>query len=304
VPHPPKRLFQRPVAGPANYAVDPRLFGRLTRTLNKTFGTDAKYNVENQHSRRLDTRAKAFISVEIRSQLISQTNTDTGNLIASIQTSSGEPHRECERLLILEATQMTMDDRIAEPAVAYGTPVEHRWLTVDEYLEFEANSEHRHEYIDGAIYAMSSASENHALVSGNLFAAIHGHLRGGPCKPYSSNFKVRLKIDQKDLFYYPDAMVACGREGIASHYLHYPKLVVEVLSPSTESIDRREKFLSYKQIPTVEEYVLASQIAAQIMIYRRTENWAPRVCAESDGIAVFQSIGLSLPLRQIYEGVL
>ena len=99
-------------------------------------------------------------------------------------------------------------------------------------------------------------------------------------------------------------MVACGREGVASHYLHYPKLIVEVLSPSTESIDRREKFLSYKQIATVEEYALASQDTAQITIYRRAEKWAPRVHTESDSLATFQSIGLSLALGQIYEGVL
>ena len=160
-------------------------------------------------------------------------------------------------------------DRVAEPAKVYRESAEHRWLSVDQYLEFEAQSEHRHEYIDGVVYTMAGVSENHELIKGNLFAAIHGHLRGGPCKPYSSDLKVRLQIERKDLFYYPDVMVACGREGVASHYLHYPKLIVEVLSRSTEFIDRREKFLSYKQIGTVEEYALVSQEAAQITIYRR-----------------------------------
>ena len=78
----------------------------------------------------------------------------------------------------------------------------------------------------------------------------------------------------------------------------------QLSSPSTESIDRREKFLSYKQIATVEEYVLLSQHTVQITIYRRTENWLPRVHTGSDDIAEFQSIGLSLTLRQIYERVL
>jgi Uma2 family endonuclease len=197
-----------------------------------------------------------------------------------------------------------LGDRIAEPATAYGASAERQRLSVDEYLEFEANSEHRHEYIDGAVYAMSGVSENHELIAGNLFAAIHGHLRGSPCKPYKSDFKLRLRIEQRDLFYYPDVMVACGREGVASHYLYYPKLIVEVLSPSTESIDRREKFLNYKQIATVEEYVLASQDTAQITIYRRAEKWEPRVHTDSDSFATVQSIGLSLALGQIYEGVL
>ena len=195
------------------------------------------------------------------------------------------------------------DNHVAEPKAAYGASIKQQRLSVDEYLEFEANSELRHEYIDGAVYAMSGASEKHELIAGNLFAAIHGHVRGGPCKSYISNFKVRLQIDQRDLFYYPDIMVACVREGVASHYLRHPKLIVEVLSPSTASIDRREKFLSYKQIATVEEYVLASQETAQITIYRRSENWTQRLQTDPDDIAAFQSIGLSLTLRQIYEGV-
>jgi Uma2 family endonuclease len=194
-------------------------------------------------------------------------------------------------------------DRVSEPAEAYRESAEHRWLSVDQYLEFEAESEHRHEYIDGIVYAMAGASEKHELIKGNLFAAIHGHLRGGPCKAYSSDFKVRLQIDRRDLFYYPDVMVACGREGGASRYLHYPKLIVEVLSGSTESIDRREKFLSYKQIGTLEEYALVSQEAAQITISRRAANWVPQMHTGPDEIAAFQSIGLALPLAQIYEGV-
>jgi len=195
-------------------------------------------------------------------------------------------------------------DRVAEPAAAYAEPAEHQRLSVDEYLEFEAKSEHRHEYIDGAVYAMTGASEKHELIAGNVFAAIHAHLRGGPCRPYISNFKVRLQIDRRDLFYYPDVMVACGREGVMSHYLQYPKLIVEVLSPSTQAIDRREKFLSYKQIATVEEYALVSQDTAQITICRRLENWAPRMHTGLDDTAEFQSIGLSLAVAQIYEGAL
>jgi Uma2 family endonuclease len=98
--------------------------------------------------------------------------------------------------------------------------------------------------------------------------------------------------------------VACGPVAGTSHYLQDPKLVVEVLSPSTESIDRREKFLSYKQIATVEEYVMVAQDSAQIMVYRRAQKWAPRVHTGPDSIVTFQSIGFWLGLGQIYEGVL
>jgi Uma2 family endonuclease len=225
---------------------------------------------------------------------------------AAIQRLAVQERQTLQSWLVSSYSHDTnlLGDHVAEPMAAYGSPAEHQRLSVDEYLEFEANSEHRHEYIDGAIFAMSGASENHELIAGNLFAAIHGHLRGSPCRTYISNFKLRLQIDQRDLFYYPDVMVACVREGVASHYLHHPKLIVEVLSPSTESIDRREKFLSYKQIATVEEYALASQDTAQITIYRRVEKWAPRMFTGSDSVATFQSIGLSLALRQIYERAL
>jgi Uma2 family endonuclease len=228
---------------------------------------------------------------------------------AAIQKLSGSDRRTLQAWLATTSSGADdhdadiLYDRVAEPAKVYRESAEHRWLSVDQYLEFEAQSERRHEYIDGVLYAMAGASEKHELIKGNLFAAIHGHLRGGPCKAYSSDFKVRLQIERRDLFYYPDVMVACGREGVASHYLHCPKLIVEVLSPSTESIDRREKFLSYKQIGTVEEYALIAQEAAQITIYRRATNWVPQMHTRPDEIAAFQSIGLSLPLAQIYEGV-
>jgi Uma2 family endonuclease len=225
---------------------------------------------------------------------------------AAIQRLASSERQTLQAWLVANPAYDTdvLGDHVAEPATAYGASAEHRHLSVDEYLEFEANSERRHEYIDGAVYAMTGASENHELIAVNLVAAIHGHLRGGPCRTYKSDFKLRLQIEKRDLFYYPDVMVACGREGVASHYLRYPKLIVEVLSSSTESIDRREKFLSYKQVATVEEYVLASQDTAQITIFRRAEKWATRVHTCSDSVARFQSIGLPLTLGQIYEGVL
>jgi Uma2 family endonuclease len=225
---------------------------------------------------------------------------------AAIERLAARERQTLESWLVASCSYDTdvLGDRVAEPAVAYGASEQRQRLSVEEYLAFEEKSEQRHEYIDGAVYAMSGVRQAHEIVAGNLFAAIHGHLRGGPCKPYKSEFKLRLKVDQRDLFYYPDVMVACGRVDGASVYLQDPKLVVEVLSPSTESIDRREKFLSYKQIAAVEEYVLVAQDSAQIMAYRRAQNWAPRVHSGRDSIITFRSIGLSLELGQIYEGVL
>ena len=156
----------------------------------------------------------------------------------------------------------------------------------------------------GRIHPMAGTSEAHNIISGNIVAALHTHLRGGPCKAYKADFKVRLEINREDIFYYPDVMVACQRVGVEHDYLRYPTLLVEVLSPSTENIDRREKLLNYPQISTVEEYVLVAQETREVTIHRRAEDWAPRVLTAPAPVAEFRSIKLSLPLARIYEGAL
>jgi Uma2 family endonuclease len=96
-------------------------------------------------------------------------------------------------------------------------------------------------------------------------------------------------------------MVKSGREGLKTCYLEEPKLIVEVLSPSTERIDRREKALNYRQVATVEEYVVVAQDSPCVEFQRRADDWRPTIATSLDSIATFRSIALSLPLRQIYE---
>lgn len=177
-------------------------------------------------------------------------------------------------------------------------------LSVEDYLRHEADGAVRHEFIGGRIHAMAGTSEAHNLIAGNVFASLHAHLRGGPCKAYMADFKVRLEINREDIFYYPDVMVACQRVGVEQFYLRYPTLLVEVLSPSTENIDRREKLLNYPQISTMEEYVLIAQDTREVTIHRRAEDWVPRVVAAADASVEFRSIKLSLALARIYEGVI
>lgn len=194
------------------------------------------------------------------------------------------------------------DYRVAEPAAAYGARVERNLMSIEEYLEFEEGSPSRHEYVAGEIFAMSGASIEHELIGGNVFAAFHAHLRGSPCKSFINNFKLHLQVNESKFFYYPDVMVACGP--IADNrFCTNPRLIVEVLSPSTERTDRREKASNYRQIPTLEEYALVAQRTAQVTIYRRSEHWAPLILSSLEETAEFRSIELSLPLGQIYEGV-
>jgi len=189
---------------------------------------------------------------------------------------------------------------VAEPAVAYGADPGSKLLTVEEYLAFEETSPIRHEYIAGALYAMSGASLPHNRIAMNLATALHLHLRGTQYKPYMLDAKLRLQAARETIFYYPDIAVTCAQED-GETYLEQPRLIIEVLSPSTEKIDRREKALHYRHIDTVDEYVLIAQKTPRIEIQRRAENWQPTIITALDASAEFRSVGLSLPLLQIYE---
>lgn len=176
-------------------------------------------------------------------------------------------------------------------------------LSVEEYLRCEADGQVRHEYIGGRLHAMAGASESHNLIALSLAAAFRNHVRNGPCRAYMADFKVRLEINREDLFYYPDVMVACQRIGVEQYYLCFPTLIVEVLSPSTAAIDRREKLINYPQILTLEEYILVEQDRREVTIHRRAEDWRPHILTTTDAVAEFRSIKCSLTLAEIYEGV-
>ena len=195
------------------------------------------------------------------------------------------------------------DYRVAEPAAAYGARIKRDLMSMEEYLKFEEDTPIRHEYVAGEIFAMSGGSLEHELISGNVFAAFHAHLRGGPCKSFINNFKLHLEVNESKFFYYPDVMVACG-PNTDIRFCTNPRLIVEVLSPSTERTDRREKASNYRQIPSLEEYVLIAQRTTEVTIFRRSEHWAPLILTSPDATAEFRSIELSLPLGQIYEGAL
>lgn len=177
------------------------------------------------------------------------------------------------------------------------------YLSVEDYLKFEAEAQVRHEYIGGRIHAMSGTTVRHGVIVTNLATNFHGHLRGGPCKTLIAEVKVQLEVHREDIFYYPDIMVACEHEGLEKHFLRHPKLIVEVLSPSTEATDRREKLLNYPLIASLEEYVIVAQDSREITLHRRAEHWRPTQITATDAPVEFRSINLTIPLAQIYEGV-
>jgi Uma2 family endonuclease len=193
---------------------------------------------------------------------------------------------------------------VREPAAAaYNVVPTDRHLSVEEFLKFEEQSTIRHEYVAGEIFAMTGASVPHNMISVNLVSAFHSHLRGRPCKAFINDVKVKVKINDDEMLYYPDVLVSCGKHTHDQKYVMNPTLIIEVLSPSTEMIDRREKALTYRQIPQLEEYVLVAQRIRHVTIFRRGEGWQPQHLSSGEDVAEFRSIELAVPLTQIYEGV-
>jgi Uma2 family endonuclease len=176
-------------------------------------------------------------------------------------------------------------------------------LSVEEYIEGEQLSDVRHEYIGGLVYAMAGASDEHNAICLNLASALLAHLRGKLCRVFMADSKVRLRADADDIFYYPDLMVACDPRDTNRFFKQYPRVLIEVLSESTERIDRREKFLSYTQIETLEEYVLVAQNKMEVTLFRRTNRWQPEVLHTATQPLALASIDFSVPLASIYESV-
>jgi len=177
------------------------------------------------------------------------------------------------------------------------------FVSVDDYFAGEEASQLKHEYISGSLYAMAGVTTSHNLISGNIYASIKQALRGGLCRVFIADVKVRLNIAGEDIFYYPDVMVGCDPRDTHRLYLRYPNILVEVSSESTERLDRGEKRLAYQTIETLEEYVIAAQERVEVTIFRRASNWKPEVLSRMSDTVNLKSISLSLKLSSIYEGI-
>ena len=176
-------------------------------------------------------------------------------------------------------------------------------ISVDDYIDGEQRSEVRHEYIAGVVYAMAGGSIDHNLIALNFAAALRNHLTGKHCRVLMADVKVRLEIDQDDVFYYPDVMVGCDPRDTEKFYLRHPKVIIEVLSESTERTDRREKLLSYLKIESLEAYVLVAQDKSEVTILQRGKNWRAEVLRGRDQTIQIDSLQFTLPLNALYEGV-
>jgi Uma2 family endonuclease len=172
----------------------------------------------------------------------------------------------------------------------------------DDYLKNEAQAPGKHEYVAGEVFAMAGASKRHGTLAGNAFIAIRQHLRGKPCGVWMADMKVRVNADCA--FYYPDVVVTCDPADLSpdapKDYLQAPGLIMEVLSDSTEPVDRREKLLSYRRLPSLMEYVLVDQNRAWVEVFRRTlDGWMQDIYGAGETVAL-TSLGLDLPMTELY----
>ncbi|MEG4942904.1 Uma2 family endonuclease [Microcoleus sp. F4-D5] len=180
----------------------------------------------------------------------------------------------------------------------------HNYASPEDYLEGEKISPIKHEYRQGEIYAMAGASDAHETIAGNLFALLRNHVRGRGCRIYIGNMKAR--IDRADVFYYPDIMVSCDeRDRSLEYFKRHPRLIVEVLSPTTAAFDRGNKFADYRTLETLQEYVLINQERISVESYQRNSEgrWElyPYVAGEEVRLG---SVDFQCPIAQIYEDVL
>jgi Uma2 family endonuclease len=177
------------------------------------------------------------------------------------------------------------------------------YISPEDYLAGERVSPIKHEYRQGRVYAMTGAKKPHIALTANLTTFLTIHLRYQPCMVMPTEIKVRLK--EADCYYYPDIAVTCEPSDVAGteDFIHFPKLLIEVLSKSTAKFDKGEKFMDYQTCPTLEEYVLVSQTERAIEVRSLIDGVWQIAHYQGEGPVTFNSIGWTGDLAEIYEKV-
>lgn len=179
----------------------------------------------------------------------------------------------------------------------------HSFMTVEEYLELDRKSrETRYEYIDGHIRLLAGGTANHSTIGVNVLVALHSALDSSPCRVYTSDMRVAVCETR---YFYPDVTVSCDeRDRGVIDIIRFPRLVVEVLSPSTEGYDRGEKFACYRACPTIQEYMLINTAYPSVELFRRERSplWA-FYAFEFDDEVQLDSIGVRFPVTALYKNV-
>lgn len=186
------------------------------------------------------------------------------------------------------------------------SPEPQRKLTFADYLAYDRESEARHEFYGGEIFAMSGASRKHNLVNGNVYAALRPQVSSRGCEIYASDMRVR--VPATDLGTYPDVVVVCGEpkfEDDTEDTLLNPTLIVEVLSPSTEDYDHGKKFAHYRTLPSLQLYLMAAQHEVRVELFERRpdDRWILSECREVDAVLDLSAVGAALALSDVYHRI-
>ncbi len=181
-----------------------------------------------------------------------------------------------------------------------------RKLTAAEYLAIELSVEERNELLDGMMRPRERSSRWHNTISSNLTVEIGGRLKGGPC--YSLSLTQRIHVERTDAFFYPDFLIVCGNVHVSpddEDTITNPRVVIEVLSPSTERYDRGVKFRHYQQIPSVQEYVLVTQDEAvcERFVRQADGSWALVSFVGLTAELAFTAVPVRVPLADVYASV-
>ncbi|MBN8509911.1 MAG: Uma2 family endonuclease [Burkholderiales bacterium] len=174
--------------------------------------------------------------------------------------------------------------------------------TLDDYLRWENEQPERHEYVRGEIFAMVGARRVHGVVVTNLSAALRSALRGSPCRVFSEGMKVQAA---DDTILYPDLFVTCDPADLRTDMIfRAPKLVIEVLSPTTQAYDRSLKFALYRRLASLQEYALVDPDTRRIEVFRKGGDglWVLHDMSDGDALAL-ANIGCEVPLAEVFDGV-
>ncbi len=175
-------------------------------------------------------------------------------------------------------------------------------LNIDDYIEGEEVSPVRHEYLYGEVYAMAGVSQSHSRITRNLVNRLSSHLGDSPCEAYSENIKVH---PSPEVFYYPDVIVTSEGDFKNKFVCDEPKLIIEVTSPSTIQIDRREKLFAYQKMASVQEIVVVDQEKIKIELHRRLAEgqWITYFFNENDSEFDLQSVDMKIEVSAVYSRV-
>ena len=186
-----------------------------------------------------------------------------------------------------------------------GAPASKVEMDAATYLEWERNQDERHEFVDGEVFAMTGGTARHSALGSTITGLLFMALRGSSCRVFSSDLRVAAAKGRRYL--YPDISVVCGKlelEDDAPDMVRNPRLVVEVLSPSTEAYDRGDKWAMYSEVPSLFEYVLVSQARPRLEVFRRErDHWVYDVASAGERLALLEGAA-TLEVDAVYAGVL